>query len=175
MTTTRVLVGVLGIAAAAVAAGCDEVGTQRQPLSVGASVVEQKPAAATPDGGDTDAAAPAQAVTSPVGAPVPIPGSYEAMCRHYCETLEKTLVYACLVQGRDDDCTTRFLGTTARCIDLRCAPRLVEPSLCLVQCDALEANESSYCETAPVPDPVCATPPATRNEVCHAGCSVDSP
>jgi hypothetical protein len=176
MNAARAVLGFLTISALASAAGCDMVGSERQPLTAGGSgIVEQKPTSATPDAGVPETAVPLEVFTRDASAPTPLPGTYEAMCLHYCETLEETLVYSCLVSVGADDCASRFMGTVAQCVDLRCTPKLVTPSLCLVQCDALTTNQSSYCKTAPATAPVCASPPAAQNQACRAGCAVDSP
>lgn len=143
MTNARMFIGLLGILALA-AAGCGDTGDEGS--SNGAIVVQKPP-----------------------GSPTPV--TYEAMCRHYCEALERTVVYNCLVSDTTvDACTARFAGWADECEELRCAPRRVEPSLCLVQCDALAANYTAYCEQAQADPGLCAESPAAHDAACRAGC-----
>lgn len=176
----RTVLGFVAVSALAGAAGCDLVGSERQPLTASASVVEQEAAKALPDADAPETGAPQNASTLDASAldaiaPTALPGTYAAMCQHYCETLQETLVYSCLVSVAADDCVSRFQGAAAQCVDLRCASKLVTPSLCLVQCDALARNQSTYCETAPATVPVCASPQATQDEGCRSACTVGSP
>lgn len=158
------------------AGGCDLVGTERQPLTAGPStVVDQKPATGPFDAGGPETAPSSDAMSTDASGAPPVPGTYAAMCRHYCETLQETDVYACLVSADANDCASFSLGITSECIDLRCASKLVQPSLCLTQCDALAMAHSSYCKTAPDGDAGCASPPAAQSAACQAGCTVDSP
>jgi hypothetical protein len=173
----RAIFGFLAaVSAIAGATGCELVGSDRQPLTAGGStVVEQKPTNEMPDAGAPETATSPSTSTLDAGKLTPLPGTYEAMCLHYCETLEKTLVYGCLASVHADDCASRLLGTVAQCVDLRCAPKLVTPSLCLLQCDSLAMSQSSYCKTAQDDASACVAPPATQNQDCGAGCTVDSP
>jgi hypothetical protein len=108
-------------------------------------------------------------VAKPPGGPAPV--TYEAMCRHYCETLETTVVLSCLASGGSAaDCAARFPAWADRCEELRCAPRLVEPSLCLVQCDALANQYATYCGQASADAARCAQPAASQAQACRAGC-----
>jgi hypothetical protein len=140
MTNTRMFIGILGFLALAMA-GCGEEGDDAEN---GAIVVQQPPGSQ--------------------------PVTYEAMCRHYCEALEHTVVYNCLVSDSADTCAARFTAWADRCEELRCAPRLVERSLCLAQCDSLAATRAAYCGRAQPDDGRCAEPAATDDASCRAGC-----
>jgi hypothetical protein len=125
------------------ALGCDDVtGTRREPLS---TVVTQ-PAS---DGGG---------------------GGYEAMCRNYCAALHDTGFYDCLASGGAADTCAADAPTANQCYDLRCAPHLVQPSLCLTQCDALASRYSSVCAAA-APNALCPSSPADHDQACRAGCA----
>jgi hypothetical protein len=141
MTNTRSFIGILGFLALATA-GCGEEGD--------------------------DAANSAIVVQQPPGSPVPV--TYEAMCRHYCESLERTVVYNCLVSDTADTCAARFTAWADGCEELRCATRLVERPLCLAQCDSLAATRAAYCGQAQPGDERCAEPAATQDDACRAGC-----
>jgi hypothetical protein len=172
----RSLVGLVAVLAFIFAAGCDLVSSERQPLTAGPSgVVAEKRAPDPADAGGSEAAPAIDAISTDASGPPPTPGTYEAMCRHYCETLQETDMYACLVSADANDCASRFMGIAVECLDLRCASKLVQPSLCLTQCDALTMNESSYCKAGPADAAVCASSPTAQNDACRADCTVDSP
>jgi hypothetical protein len=179
MVTVRALFGFLAVSSLVVVASCDVVGTERRRLSAGASsVVEQRPTTASQDADAPEAEVVPHVVAVAVdgGAPAPEPGTYEAMCRHYGDTLEATLVYHCLDSGGGaDDCTSRFATTAVQCVDLRCVPKLVTPGLCLVQCDGLAESQAAYCAGAPAGTPACAPSATMQNAACRAGCAVASP
>lgn len=143
MSNLRVFMGLLGVLALGVA-GCGEADDAGP--SNGAIVVERPP-----------------------GSPAPV--TYEEMCRHYCWTLEKTVIYNCLASGTGpDECAARFPDWATRCEELRCAPRLVERSLCLLQCDALANQYATYCDQATADADRCAQPAAAQDQACRAGC-----
>jgi hypothetical protein len=100
------------------------------------------------------------------------PIDYPTMCRHYCHTLEQTDFYACLVGGRSpDDCVNQVSAIEDQCFELRCAPELVQPSLCVQQCDSLDAAYAQACGPAAAPD-VCPSPAADHDQSCRDGCVV---
>jgi hypothetical protein len=103
-------------------------------------------------------------------------GDYETMCRHYCRTLEETLLYRCAGSGGQvATCRENASGTTGRCYELRCAPKLVEPSLCFTQCDSLARFYDPFCANpGPATADVCASPPAEHDRACREGCSPSS-
>ena len=176
MTSTRGGL-VVWMLATLLAVGCDEIEGGRKPLTVaasGSSVVAQRPA--TSDAGAAEVVSPGAGVTADAAAPTPVPGSYEAMCHHYCEALEQTNVYACLSRGGGDlgSCTAAVADLPDRCDQLRCAPKLVEPQLCFTQCDSLAAVYGPYCATAAA-TPACTATPLAHDEVCRAGCASVSP
>jgi hypothetical protein len=112
---------------------------------------------------------------------MPPESGYETMCRNYCGALEQTSVYACIARGQGDaaTCGVRFAGTESQCWELRCLTRLVEPSLCLTQCDSLAVAYESACgasrtSTGDTPF-VCATAPAVHDAACRAGCATAPP
>lgn len=128
-----------------------------------------------PDAGSPDA-----------GAPPPRDPSYEAMCRHYCKTLERTLVYACIGAGAPtaDECVVLHAGTTAQCFELRCVPGRVTASLCSVQCGVAADKYDAVCGTtgdataaaAPRPGGLFCSPEAEREDAaCDSGCAVQPP
>ena len=121
---------------------------------------------------------PRKEVTADAAAPTPVPGSYEAMCHHYCETLEQTNVYFCVSHGRGDlgACAAQVGDLSSQCETLRCAPKLVDPPLCLTQCGSLAALYGPYCDNAaPTPGTACPATPQAHDDACRAGCTVDAP
>lgn len=139
------------------------------------------------DGGDLPAwptSSPgAKPDAAPVGTPdagtVPEAGGaggasdgYDAMCLHYCKTLQETDVLACASSGRGDaDCIAATASTTTTCVDLRCVPRRIDLPLCLTQCDALARFYTSRCPAAGNPsDPLCPSSQAEHDAACRAGC-----
>jgi hypothetical protein len=93
------------------------------------------------------------------------------MCHHYCATLEGTLLYHCLSMGGSrGECAERSSGTTERCYELRCVPKLVALPLCFTQCDALAGSYRSFCAAAPAPEPLCPSSAADHDRICRAGC-----
>ncbi len=93
---------------------------------------------------------------------------YEAMCRHYCDTLDETLRYLSLAQGR----APAPVGTTSQmCYELRCVPRCVDQALCFTQCEAAGTQYSAVCGTAEIaPDTVCPLSLEDHAAACRAGC-----
>jgi len=93
---------------------------------------------------------------------------YEAMCRHYCDTLDETSRYLSLAQGR----TPAPVGTlSAMCYELRCVPRCVDQALCWTQCEAAGTQYSTVCGTAEIsPDTVCPVALEDHAAACRAGC-----
>jgi hypothetical protein len=131
-----------------------------------------------------DPAVPEVPVEPDAGAPDALPGAdaeaptgYEAMCRHYCQTLEQTLLYRCLeAEGPSAGCAGRFEGTTAQCFDLRCVPMKVPPYLCPVQCDSLATFYQPACARADLAgDPLCALPAGEHDRLCRQGCTIGPP
>jgi hypothetical protein len=122
--------------------------------------------------GELDDAGPSNGaivVEQPPGSPAPV--TYEEMCRHYCGTLEETVIYSCLGSGSSTaDCAARYPDTAARCEELRCAPRRVEHSLCLVQCDTLGTHYAGYCDQQIADADRCVDPAASKVETCRLGC-----
>jgi hypothetical protein len=98
--------------------------------------------------------------------------SYDAMCLHYCKTLEETDVLACASSGRDDaSCADAASSTTTTCVDGRCAPHRVELSLCLTQCDALARFYADRCpEAGSTTDRLCPSSRVDHDATCRAGC-----
>jgi hypothetical protein len=148
--------------------GCDE-GRVLQPLqSTADGAAPEDPAVpevpVEPDAGAPDAD-PGLDLAAPADAP--------AMCRHYCQTLEQTLLYSCLQSdGPAGGCAARFEGTTQRCLDLRCAPRLVSSELCLTQCDALARFYGPACARPDLTGTqLCALPAGERDRLCREGCA----
>ncbi|HEY4187554.1 MAG TPA: hypothetical protein VGP07_20930 [Polyangia bacterium] len=125
-----------------------------------------------------DAAAPdATPVVTPDGATAPDSGSgnasYDAMCRHYCQTLAETdvLVCAASVGGDAESCTAKWSSTTDECFDLRCGTGRVGLPLCLEQCDALATDYNDRCPVVgPSSDPLCPASQAAHDAACRAGC-----
>lgn len=166
--------------------GCDGLAGDRQPLMAGppSVVKEKRPALAVggaapdsgllQDGGLDTLLSSEDLAGSEVSGSAALAGTYQAMCQHYCDTLEKTDLYACLSMNASD-CAARFSTVAAECVDLRCSSELVQPSLCLTQCDALATNLSAYCRIAPAGVTACASPLVKQNETCRAGCNVSSP
>jgi hypothetical protein len=116
---------------------------------------------------------PTEGVTVAPGASTPAPGSYEAMCHHYCETLEQTNVYFCVSHGRGDltGCAAQIGDLASQCEALRCAPKLVDPALCLTQCGGLAALYGPLCADA-AGTPECPATPQAHDDACRAGCAV---
>jgi hypothetical protein len=150
--------------------GCDDRGTALGALTStpdGAAPedprVPEVPADAAPDAGAPETGAEPDAEA---------PSGYEAMCRHYCQTLEQTLLYACLdSDGPDAGCADRFAGTSQQCFELRCVPHRVPPSLCPVQCDALARYYRPACARPDLSgSPLCAVPADERDRLCREGC-----
>jgi hypothetical protein len=105
----------------------------------------------------------------------PEPGSatdYAGMCRHYCETLAQTVLYLCLNRGSASaDCAGPVQGDADRCYELRCVPRLVQPSLCLRQCEALATQYEPFCTNADVTrEALCPSSPEAHDRECRLGC-----
>jgi hypothetical protein len=147
----------VGFSTVAALAGCGEPSSGDQHALV------------TVTGAPVDSSAPAVEPTTPV--------TYEQMCRHYCETLESTVIYRCLGGGEDEaTCRERFAGHADQCESLRCAPRLVQPSLCLLQCDSLARVYAPVCGAldAPLGGSICPVTPAASDEACRAGCALPS-
>jgi hypothetical protein len=95
--------------------------------------------------------------------PKPEPPTYEVWCRHYCEMLDKTLVYSSGGSASG--------GQADVCYELRCAPGLVTPSTCHAQCDSLARFYGAACAAADVPsEPLCPESPADSDAHCRAGC-----
>jgi hypothetical protein len=177
MTSARAFVPLAGFLAASALAACGEpLGGDHPALATASGSPVGRVAPVPVDPASPDAGSPAEAGTpAEAGVPDPQAGTYEAMCRHYCETLEQTLVYACLASASGDAavCAERFQGTTAQCHDLRCVPRRVEASLCLQQCDSLASSYAGVCGTAGVgPESVCPSPAAAHDDACRAGCAL---
>ena len=169
MRSTRAFVLLGGILTVSTVAACGEPlgGDNRALATVSATPVTR---VSPVDPEPADAGMPAEA-----GASDPQAGTYEAMCRHYCETLEETLVYGCLASGMGDAdaCAQRFAGTTAQCYDLRCVPRRVEAPLCVQQCDGLASSYAVVCGTAGVvTEPLCPSPSTAHDDACRAGCAL---
>ena len=148
------------------------------------TVADQGRALSTPSTTPTDAAAhdvPGPVTGSPAEAGVPDAATdYEAMCRHYCETLKETVFFLCVASGEDATmCAETYAGHADRCFDLRCVPRLVDPSLCLRQCDSLAPHYESVCATADPADtstlPLCPLSPAAHDAACRLGCAPAMP
>ena len=109
------------------------------------------------------------------GAPDP-DGAYEAMCRSYCQALWETNLYHCVSDGGDGPgCVQRLedAGISADlCFQIRCVPKLVPPSLCLQQCDAVATMYGPVCGGASVPPaPLCPSPPDDHDRACRSGCA----
>ena len=98
---------------------------------------------------------------------------YEAMCRHYCDTLDETTRYLALAQGR----TPPAAGTTSQtCYQLRCVPKCVDQALCWTQCEAAGTQYSAVCGTAEIaPDTVCPVSLEDHAAACRAGCNPAAP
>jgi hypothetical protein len=136
------------------------------------------------DGGDLPPWPSSTPPATPDAAPVPLADAgslpdrgsaddgYDAMCLHYCKTLQETDVLACLSSGRyDADCAAATASTTDTCFDLRCRPRRVDVSLCLIQCDALARFYTGRCPVAGnASDPSCASSQADHDAACRSGC-----
>ena len=91
---------------------------------------------------------------------------YEAMCRHYCDTLEATLSYAGQNTGAPG-------AVSQSCYELRCVPRCVSHDLCVQQCHALGFQYQSVCANAEIaPDTACPVSIQERVDACVAGCDV---
>jgi len=140
---------------------------------------EAMPAAATGPGAiddsrgtaDAGAATPPSTSTPP---PAVVDDGYEAMCRHYCAALQETDFYACLGRGdrTESECATSVATYAGQCWDLRCAPRLVRWSLCLVQCDSLDRFYQPACgSVAPASTSACPSSAADHDAECRAGCA----
>jgi hypothetical protein len=178
MDATRTLFAALGISALVVSAACDQIAGESHPLSASPAVATVTTARPSADADAPEAAIADETLVSDAGAPdtgvaAPAAGTYEAMCLHYCATLEQTLLYACLVRGADD-CAATSAGTTTRCLDARCAQRLVQPPACLGQCDALESFQSTYCQQVGG-GPACVAAAATQDDTCRQACAVTTP
>jgi hypothetical protein len=163
---------VLGLALPApLLAGCEAVSDSHRALPQSAvDPVPEVPPDDQPDAGrPDDASAPPESDASPPTAPA---SSYEQMCRHYCRTLEETLLYYCLGTGADRaTCMERFPDHAARCYQDRCAPQLVPVSLCPRQCDSLAPHYEAVCATRAIgQDPLCPSSPAEHDRACRAGC-----
>jgi hypothetical protein len=98
------------------------------------------------------------------------PPDYVAMCRHYCEALHETGIYVCAKRSNDAAGCKETTPTADLCYELRCAPRLVEPSLCLTQCDSLRVVYDELCADGTGPADLCATPSAEHDRGCRDGC-----
>jgi len=98
---------------------------------------------------------------------------YAAMCRHYCEALVDTDVYACVNRGGDAAGCITTVGGPDLCIQLRCVPKRIDPSLCAQQCDAAATQYGRVCTASNAPGaPLCQTPPADYDSTCRAGCAL---
>jgi hypothetical protein len=95
---------------------------------------------------------------------------YDQMCGHYCDTLAQTVLYVCLNRG-DADCLARVQGDADRCRELRCVPRLVQPSLCERQCEALANQYRSFCANADASkEALCPSSPEVHDDACRSVC-----
>ena len=105
------------------------------------------------------------------------PLDYQTMCRNYCHDLDQTVFYACLGSGGSpDDCADRVAGAADQCFQARCVPQLVEPSLCLHQCDSLATFYDPVCGAeAAAPPELCPALPAAHDATCRAGCAFGTP
>jgi hypothetical protein len=94
--------------------------------------------------------------------------AYEAMCRHYCDTLEETHLYLDLAAGRPPEPAG---ATSQLCYEIRCEPRCVPEELCFTQCGAVASHYEAVCADAEsAPDTVCPLSPADHDAACRAGC-----
>jgi hypothetical protein len=97
---------------------------------------------------------------------------YQAMCRHYCDTLDETLRYASLAGGQAP-APADAGGVSQQCWELRCVPRCVDQALCFTQCDADATQYAPVCADADAgaDDAVCPSSPDDHLAACRAGCS----
>jgi hypothetical protein len=94
---------------------------------------------------------------------------YEAMCRHYCDTLEESSRYLSLSRG---EMPADAGSVSSTCYELRCAPKCVDLALCLTQCDGAGQNYAAVCAAADAgaDEAVCPETPEDHVAACRAGC-----
>ncbi|HXU01599.1 MAG TPA: hypothetical protein VN903_11440 [Polyangia bacterium] len=94
---------------------------------------------------------------------------YEAMCSHYCDTLDETTRYLSLSRNE----SPAPAGTVSQmCYQLRCVPKCVDQALCFAQCDAVATQYAAVCANSVVtPDSVCPVSLDDHDTACRAGCS----
>ena len=95
--------------------------------------------------------------------------AYEAMCRHYCDELEATLIYA----GTNQEPAG---AVSQSCWDLRCAPRCVSEETCGQQCHALGVQYQARCGgVEPAAGTICPVTIDERVSACLVGCGLTTP
>ena len=102
------------------------------------------------------------------------PHDYPTMCRHYCHALQQSLFYSCVQSGGSPDrCLDKFISTEDQCFQGRCVPQLVQPTLCLKQCDGLDGTYQSVCPPTSTDLDLCPLIPDLHDQSCREGCVVD--
>src|SRR5262249_23575322 len=96
--------------------------------------------------------------------------AYAAMCRHYCEALHDTNVYACVNGGGDPTGCEQSAPAADWCYQLRCEPMLVQASLCFTQCTSLRSVYDPVCSASVTPAGLCPASPSDHDLACRAGC-----
>ena len=171
---------VMVTALAGVGVGCDWLPREDRPGFPGAPPSSEPRADAAPvvipdaravsdTGAGTDTSAlDAGTETTPDGLEDP---AYDAMCLHYCETLQETVLLYCISSGRDRATCMASAVPVATCFDDRCRPHRVDQALCLRQCDALAVDYAAVCPVAGDPsDSLCLSSRADHAAACRAGC-----
>jgi hypothetical protein len=155
-------IAALGLVACDVGADPDP-GASMAAATVGMEMAGRAPAGTRPAPGDDDGGGASSA--------------YEAMCAHYCRTLEKTMVYMCLQEGRPAAwCADQWRGHAQVCIEYRCQARAPDLAICFRQCDALARFYGPYCAAAdPAGQLQCPLSPADEDRACRAGCVMPEP